>query len=147
MTIRQNYESVEDFAREIKLAKVTKTFFTIPTPTQQEVAVPVREQLADGTIDNKQGRALRLTASMVLTAMSPTVLDEKQTQLEKQMILAGIPTQFVYTTPIADKVCMQEADFDAFQREVEAAKESILSDIMKIANVVLYPGSVGPVVE
>lgn len=146
MTIRQTYESVEDFAREVKMAKVMKAWFTIQT-AQQEIPVQVQEQLQDGTIVTKTGKGLRLVATVVITAMSPTTLDEKQTALEKQMILAGIPTQFVYSAPIAAKDCTRDADFEAFNKELAEAKEMVLGDIMKIANVLLFPGSVGPVVE
>jgi hypothetical protein len=145
MTIRQTYESIEDFAREVKMAKVQKAWFTIQT-AQTEIAVPVSNQLPDGTVETKNARGVRLISTVVITAMSPTVLDEKQTQLEKQMILAGIPIQFVYSAPIAAKDCIRDSDFETFNKELAEAKESVLGDIMKIANVLLFPGSVGPVV-
>lgn len=145
MTIRQTYESMEDFAREIKKAKVQRAFFKIDT-SQQEIAIPVSAPTEDGTTETKNVRGIRIVSTLVVTAMSPTELEEKQTQLEKQMILAGIPVQYVFEAPIAAKDCATNADFEIYNKELADAKENVLGQLMNFATVVLFPGSVGPVV-
>ena len=144
--LRQTYDDVEDFSREVKNAKVQKVFFKIDTG-QQAIKAPGKRTLADGTTEGIELEGIRLTATMVITAITPQAVDEKQTQLERQMILAGNPIQFVHATNLVMKDCFEDADFNAFSEEVKVAKEMVLGNVQKIANVLLFMGTVGPVGE
>lgn len=142
--LRQTYESVEDFSREIKLAKVQKVFFQVGV-SQQEIRLD--GQLPDGTIEKGSIPGLRMTAQIVLTAITPQTIDDKQTQLERQLILAGNPIQFVFSAPLAVKDCGDEKDFNDFNEQTKQARDNVLSEVQKIANVLLFSGAVGPVAE
>jgi hypothetical protein len=144
--LRQMYDDVEDFSREVKNAKVQKVFFKIDT-AQQPIRAPVKKTLPDGTQEDAEVEGIRLTASIIISAVTPQVVDEKQTQLERQMILAGNPIQFLHATTLVVKDCFEDADFNAFAEEVKVAKETVLGNVQKIANVLLFMGTVGPVGE
>ena len=144
--LRQMYDDVEDFSREVKNAKVQKVFFKIDT-SQQPIKAPGKRTLPDGTTEGVEMEGNRLTAAMIITAITPQNVDEKQTQLERSMILAGNPIQFVHATNLVVKDCFEDADFNAFTDEVTVAKETVLGNVQKIANVLLFMGTVGPVGE
>lgn len=144
--LRQMYDDVEDFSREVKNAKVQKVFFKIDT-SQQPIKAPGKRTLPDGTTEGIEIDGIRLTAGIIITAVTPQVVDEKQTQLERQMILAGNPIQFIHAETLAIKDCFEDADFNAFSEEVKVAKETTLGNVQKIANVLLFMGTVGPVGE
>ena len=140
--LKQNHEDREDFAREAKNAKVQKVFFRVETG-QQPIKAPFKQSLPDGTQEVVERDGIRLISTITLTAVTPHAIDEKQTQLERQMILAGNQIQFIHTSNLAAKDCFDDEDFTAFTEEVKNAKELVLGDVQKVANVILFPGTTG----
>jgi len=53
----------------------------------------------------------------------------------------------VFSAPLAVKDCGDEKDFNDFNEQTKQARDNVLSEVQKVANVLLFSGGVGPVTE
>lgn len=140
--IKQEYAFVEDFVQEIKLAKVQKVFYFIDF-AQQPITKPAERTLPDGTTERINLNGMRMTATILMTAVTPQTLDEKQSNLERQMVLAGNPIHFVFNSVLVSRDCFDDKEYTAFGEEVKAAREGALEPVQKNTNALLISGKVG----